>query len=117
MFAAAMQPCELSLLVQDAVARAIADCGLLLKSAAIDMDVPLSLLSEGLKGEKHLSLQRLSKLGRVFLVKFCKRVMAQLGGVALDADEKALLLGAAVVGPKRMARMTVTLPLQKERVS
>ncbi len=115
MLTAAMQPTELSILVQDCVERALADCGLLLKSAAADMEVSFQMLSDGLRGEKHLSLQRLSLLGRPFLVAFCKRVMAQLGGVALDADERALLIGAATMGRKPMVRMTtVTLPLRRQ---
>lgn len=117
MFCAAMQPTELSEMVQECIVAAIADCGWRLKAVAYDMDIPLSLLSEGLRGEKHLSVQRLSKLGRGFLVQFCKRVMSRLGGVALDADEKRLLLGAAELGPKRMVRMTLPLPREKANAS
>ncbi len=114
MVTAAMRPTDLSVAVQSCVEAAIADCGELLKGAAYLMDIPLSLLSEGLKGEKHLSLQRLTNLGPLFLLHFCKRVMAKLGGVALSADEVALLRGAATLGRKRMAKMTVALPLERE---
>lgn len=120
MFSAAMTPTALSMAVQECVECALSDCALSLKAAALDMDVPLSVLSEGLKGEKHLSLQRLSKLGPVFLMQFCKRLMAQLGGVALSSEERTLLLGAAMLGRKHMAKMgtvTVTLPLSKEHAS
>lgn len=117
MFLTAMTPTPLSVLVQECVELAITDCGYRMKSAAIDMGVTLSLLSEGLSGEKHLSLQRLSNLGNAFLVKFCKRVMARLGGVAFDAEETRLLMGAASLGPKRMARMTLATPIDHQKAS
>ncbi len=105
-FTAAMRPTPLSTVIQQCVALAIRDCGASEKAAAVDMDVSLSLLSEGLKGEKHLSLQRLTNLGPVFLLAFCKRVMRHLGGVALSAEEVEILRGAARTGPDRINRMT-----------
>src|SRR5262245_58549359 len=107
-FTAAMRPTPLSATVQDCTLLAIADTrgSNRLKVAADSMDVPLSLLSEGLRGDKHLSLQRLTNLGPVFLLHFCKRVMGHLGGVALSADEVALIRGAAKLGPESVNRIT-----------
>jgi hypothetical protein len=105
-FTAAMKPTPLSSVVQSCVELAIADCGLQKKSAADTMDVGLPALSEGLIGERHLSLQRLTNLGPLFLLHFCKRVMRHLGGVALSADEVALLRGAASLGADSVNRIT-----------
>lgn len=107
-FNAAMTPTPLSVVVQQCAELAIADTRgpNRLKAAAEDMDIPLSLLSEGLKGEKHLSLQRLTNLGPVFLLHFCKRVMRHLGGVAYSADELAMLRTVAAVGTQRFNEIT-----------
>jgi hypothetical protein len=107
-FTAAMTPTALSTAIETCAALAIADTlgPNRLKTASDQMDVPLSTLSEGLKGQKHLSLQRLTNLGPVFLLHFCKRVMRHLGGVALSAEEVAMLCGAAQLGADPVNRLT-----------
>lgn len=116
MLVAAMAPTELSRTVQACVEQALRDCGVSLKSAAHDMDIPISVLSEGLTGQKHLSLQRLSCLGHTFLQSFCRRLMTELGGVALTAEERAFILGAASLGRKRMAQCAPQLePAERQR--
>jgi hypothetical protein len=105
-FNTAMTPTPLSTAIQMCAELAISDCALQKKGAADVMDVTLSALSEGLSGERHLSLQRLTNLGPVFLLHFCKRVMRHLGGVALSADEVAMLRGAASLGVDSVNRIT-----------
>jgi hypothetical protein len=105
-FNTAMKPTPLSTVVQECAELAIADCGYQKKGAADAMDITLSALSEGLTGARHLSLQRLTNLGPLFLLHFCKRVMRHLGGVALSAEEVALLRGAASLGVEPVNQLT-----------
>lgn len=100
----------------DALDKAIADEGLLDKQAAIGMGITAPQLSKQRAGREALNYWRLWSLPKSFQIARLKREAALLGCVVLSPDERACLVGAARLGPRRMAKMLPQL-LSEERRS
>jgi hypothetical protein len=92
-------------LAQDIVG-ALADCCISQKAAAITMKLTHEQqLSRQLAGTEPLNAFRLAFLPVGFHVAFLRRRAARIGAAVISPEDLALLRGAAVMGPRRLAKL------------
>jgi hypothetical protein len=84
------------------------------KEAALTMDIPESLLSEWLSGQKQISGSRLAELPESFHDELRDLQADRAGEVVLRRDLVTLLRGAAAL-PKRMLRAHAVASLKERR--
>jgi hypothetical protein len=103
---------------------AFLDIGMSHKEASIEMRLTDEAeLSKQLAGTKPLNAFRLSFLPSGFHVALLRRIADRYGAAVIAPEDLALIRGAAVLGPERVAQLipesrrftrTVTLPLGRQ---
>lgn len=95
--------------IADDIKGALSDCRWKHDYAAGLMGISEHQLCRQLAGNEPLNTWRLGFLPMEFHVALCRRRMARIGAEVITAEQRDLILGAAIVGVKKMAKIGLSI--------